>query len=83
MKLPPLSVIFLIIAIIYAIYLFRLKKGPKDREPEYDKDGPGYFNLGTIGKKPLPRLNSTSRLGEIPDGQLDRASRANFYRRGS
>jgi len=52
-----ISAIIFIIAIIYAIYLFRLKKGPKDREPEYDKDGPGYFNLGAIGKKPLPRLD--------------------------
>ncbi|MDM8543712.1 SUMF1/EgtB/PvdO family nonheme iron enzyme [Desulfococcaceae bacterium HSG9] len=57
MKYAVISAIIFIIAIIYAIYLFRLKKGPKDREPEYDKDAPGYFNLGTIGAKPLPRLD--------------------------
>jgi WD40 repeat protein len=66
MKYAGISAFILFITLIYAFYLYRLKRGPQDKAPDYNEDAPGYFNPGTIGAKPLPRLDEET-LGFLAD----------------
>ncbi|MCP4105054.1 MAG: DUF1566 domain-containing protein [Desulfobacteraceae bacterium] len=61
-----ISGIFLLLTIIYGLYLRGLKTGPRDRKPDWNKDAEGYFNPGTIGSNPLPRLDEET-LGFLAD----------------
>ncbi len=66
MKYAGISVVILFITLIYAIYLRRLKKGPQDNVPDWDRNAPMYFNPGSIGGKPLPRLDEAF-LSDLAD----------------
>ncbi|MCP4289309.1 MAG: hypothetical protein GY792_33625, partial [Gammaproteobacteria bacterium] len=56
----------LIITILYAIYLRRLRKGPQDKKPDYDENAPKMFHPGTIGGTPEARLDQDT-LCELAD----------------
>ncbi len=60
------SIVLLASLLAYALYLLRLKRGPVDKAPPIDKDGPMFFHPGTIGGKPRPWLDETT-LADLAD----------------
>ena len=59
--------IFLCLGLLaYALYLLRLKRGPVDKAPPLDKNGPMFFHPGTIGGNPRPWLDETT-LADLAD----------------
>jgi len=56
-KYAGISMVLLISLLVYSYYLYRLKRGPKDKKAKWSKDGPQFFDHGSIGKKQGPRLD--------------------------
>jgi len=58
-KYAGMALLFLLSSLLYAIYLLRGRKPPRDKPAVWNEEGTRHFPLGSIGGKPAPRLSES------------------------